>query len=84
MDLVRLGAAYTTAYIPDLLVEGYNSLIWTERFDAFSEFELKSFDVAGMLSQLPEDTLVSHLEKSQWLVKGWTPSPKSPSRAVLP
>lgn len=68
MDLVRLGAAYTTAYIPDLLIEGYNSLIWTERFDEFGEFELKSFDVDRVLAQLPEDTLLSHLETREVMI----------------
>lgn len=62
MDFVRLGARYSTNYIPDKLIEGYNSLIWTERYDTFGEFELKSFDVDGLSKLLPEDTLVSHLE----------------------
>lgn len=62
MDFVRLGERYTHSYIPDTLVEGYNSLIWTERYDEWGEFELKSFDVEGMTDLLPEDTLVSHLE----------------------
>lgn len=65
MDLVRLGPAYSTTYIPDQLIEGYNSLIWTERFQAPGEFELKSFDVAGLSALLPEDTLVSHLETQE-------------------
>lgn len=62
MDFVRLGERYTTSYIPDRLIEGYNSLIWTERYQAHGEFELKSFDVDGLTALLPEDTLVSHLE----------------------
>lgn len=62
MDFVRLGPAYSTNYVADMLVEGYNSLIWTERFFGPGEFELKSFDVDGLLAALPEDTLVSHLE----------------------
>lgn len=62
MDFVRLGERYTTSYIPDRLIEGYNSLIWTERFLDFGEFELRSFDVDGLSQLLPEDTLVSHLE----------------------
>lgn len=62
MDFVRLGARYTSTYIPDMLIEGYNSLIWTERFQAPGEFEIKSFDVDGLRALLPEDTLVSHLE----------------------
>lgn len=65
MDFVRLGLAYSSNYIPDRLIEGYNSLIWTERYDEFGEFELKSFDIVGMLTTLPEDTLVSHLETKE-------------------
>lgn len=61
MKLVRLGPAYSTEYTPDMLIEGYNSLVWTERYRDFSEFEIKSFDVDRMLTLLPENTLVSHL-----------------------
>lgn len=62
MDFVRLGERYSTDYLPTDLIEGYNSLIWTERFQAPGEFELKSFNVDGLSKLLPEDTLVSHLE----------------------
>lgn len=68
MDFVRLGPAYSTSYIPDALIEGYNSLIWTERFEEPGEFELKSFDVAGLLAALPENTLVSHLETREVMI----------------
>jgi hypothetical protein len=62
MDFVRLGERYTTQYEPTDLIEGYNSLIWTERFSDQGEFELKTFDIAGVKALLPEDTMVSHLE----------------------
>lgn len=65
MDFVRLGAAYSSAYIPDKLIEGYNSLIWHERFQEPGEFELKTFDVERVSALLPEDTLVSHLETKE-------------------
>ena len=68
MDFVRLGPAHSTAYYPDVLIEGYNSLIWNERFMEHGEFELKSFDVDGMLALLPEDTLVSHLETQEVMI----------------
>jgi Siphovirus ReqiPepy6 Gp37-like protein len=62
MDFVRLGERYTTDYLPeDNLIEGYNSLIWTERFGTPGEFELKTFDLS-LEDYLPEDTLVSHLD----------------------
>lgn len=62
MDFVRLGERYTTMYEPDELIEGYSSLIWTERKLEFGEFELKTFDISRLATLLPEDTLVSHLE----------------------
>lgn len=60
MDFVRLDA---NSYLPiEPLIEGYNSLIWTERFQEPGEFELKSFDILGLSMLLPEDTLVTHLD----------------------
>ena len=65
MDFVRLGAAYSTSYHPDQLIEGYISLIWTERFQNPGEFQLKSYDIDRMKDLLPVDTLVSHLETKE-------------------
>lgn len=65
MDFVRLGPRYTSDYIPEDIIEGYISLIWTERFQDPGEFELKTYDVERMKSLLPEDTLVSHLETQE-------------------
>lgn len=65
MDFVRLGEAYTTLYVPDILIEGYTSLIWTERFQEAGDFEVKSYDINRMITLLPEDTLVSHLETKE-------------------
>ena len=62
MDFVRLNSG---TYIPDKLIEGYNSLVWTERYQDPGEFQLKSFDIAGMKELLPIDTLVSHLETKE-------------------
>lgn len=65
MDLVKLGGPYTTQYLPTDIIEGYNSLIWTERFQAAGEFELRTFDVDNMKAKLPEGTFVSHLETQE-------------------
>ena len=65
MDFVRLGLAYSTSYIPDMIIEGYNSLVWHEKHVDGGQFELKSFDVQGLMQLLPEDTLVSHLETKE-------------------
>ena len=67
MDFVRLGEAYSSTYLPDPIIEGYNSLIWTERFQEHGEFELKSFDLS-LAEKLPEDTLVSHLETREVMI----------------
>lgn len=65
MDFVRLGEPYTTQYYPTDIIEGYTSLIWTERFQTHGEFELKTYDVDRMKSLLPEGTFVSHLETQE-------------------
>lgn len=65
MDLVRLGVLGDTTYTPDMMVEGYTSLIWTERFQDPGDFELKSFDIKGMKAILPVDTFVSHVETKE-------------------
>ena len=65
MDFVRLGAPYTSNYVPTDLIEGYISLIWTERFQDPGDFQLKSYDIDRMASLLPVDTLVSHLETKE-------------------
>lgn len=66
MDFVRLGARYTSEYEPDMLIEGYISLTWAERFGGANvgEFELKTYDLS-LADSLPEDTLVSHLETEE-------------------
>jgi len=68
MDLVRLGPAYSTSYVPDVLIEGYSSLIWTERKRNPGEFELKSTDVDRLRALIPEDCLISHLETEEVMV----------------
>ena len=62
MDFVRLGLKGTTQYTPDLVIEGYNSLVWAERFFEPGTFELKSFDVDKLRMLLPVGTFVSHLD----------------------
>lgn len=65
MDFVKLGLNTAHDYIPTDVIEGYNSLIWTERFQAPGDFELKSWDVDGMKAALPIDSFVSHLETQE-------------------
>lgn len=65
MDVVRLGPAYNTSWIPDEEIEGYSSFIWTERFYTDGEFELHTPNVKKTLQQLPTGTLISHLDTDE-------------------
>lgn len=49
MELVVLNSNFQ----PARLVEGYSSLIWTERFSSNGDFQLTSDDVGGTRNQLP-------------------------------
>lgn len=68
MDVVRLGLPYTTEYKPDLLIEGWSSMIWTERFQEFGDFELRTPLVLETMRDLPEDTLISHLKTGEVMI----------------
>lgn len=58
MDLIKLDG---TTFLPALggLIEGYSSLIWTERYLQNGEFELTTYDITETKNALPEDTLLS-------------------------
>lgn len=62
MDIVRLGPLGDTTYVPDEMVEGYTSMIWTERFLPGGEFELRTPVIDETLDLLPEKSFISHLE----------------------
>jgi hypothetical protein len=55
MDLMKMDSNY----VPRTLVEGYSSLIWTERYTPAGEMELKTFDIERTLDLLPENTLLT-------------------------
>lgn len=61
MDVVRLGPVYSTQYVPDILIEGYSSMIWTERFFEPGEFKMTTPLINKHKDLLPPDTLISHL-----------------------
>lgn len=50
VDIYRLGS---TIFKPLDLLEGWDSLIWTERYRDAGEFELKSYNVDEIISLLP-------------------------------
>lgn len=56
MDVLPL---HPTTYLPTGLVEGYTSMIWTERFAESGDFELKTPKVLATQALLPEKSLVS-------------------------
>jgi Siphovirus ReqiPepy6 Gp37-like protein len=65
MDLLRLD---NTTLLPDLLVENYSSLIWTDRYSGEGEFELRTPDVWNMLTLLPQGQLISLLDDPEVMI----------------
>jgi len=47
-----------SSFQPLNAVENYESLIWSERYSDFGDFELTSSDIAGMVSLLPREACV--------------------------
>lgn len=62
MDVFTLNP---TTYLPDKLVEGYDSMIWTERFVETGEFQLKTPLVAETRALIPEGTLITLLDTNE-------------------
>lgn len=50
MDLMTLDSNYQ----PSKLVENYDSLIWTERFNTMGDFQITTGDISRFMSLLPE------------------------------
>lgn len=68
MDVLRLTKSAVSTfgratplpiYYPDLLVENLSSVIWTERYQDFGQFEFRSSDIEATLAALPEASLVT-------------------------
>lgn len=62
MELIRLNKEITDdfpRYYPDKLIEGWNSLIWSERYQPSGEFILRTPRIAETAALLPQDSLVS-------------------------
>ena len=56
MDLYRVSA---TDHLPNLLLERWSSLIWTERYQTPGDFELRSPDVNYYYSRLGKNSLIT-------------------------
>lgn len=57
-----------TTLLPAKLIENYTSLIWTERWQANGEFELKTGDIQNTMANMPLDALITHLETNVVMV----------------
>lgn len=65
MDVIRLNKA---SFYPNAVVEGYTSMIWTERYLEPGDFELKTFRVSETMTLLPKDSLISVLDSSETMM----------------
>lgn len=65
MDLLRLKKY---SYLPDMVIEGWSSLIWTERAFECGEFELKTSMVEKTRMALPELALVAIRESDAVMI----------------
>jgi hypothetical protein len=56
MDVLRLDSA---TFLPNAVVEGYATMIWTERFDNPGDFEMKTSKIVETRNALPVGSLIS-------------------------
>ena len=65
---MKLYTVDSATWKPNLLIEGYSSLIWTERFSEAGEFELRTPLISEFLTLLPEETLLTHQDTQEVFV----------------
>lgn len=65
MDVVRLTK---DSYIPDTLIEGYSSMIWTERYQSAGEFQMKTAQIAATQAQIPPGSFISLLDSREVMI----------------
>lgn len=65
MDLLVLDS---NDFFPTGIVEGWTSLIWTERFQDAGEFQFKTPMVAETISKIPEGSFVSLRETAEVMI----------------
>jgi len=65
MDFMRLN---NTTWIPNQLIEGYSSLIWTERFSGAGDFEMHTPLIDATRALLKEGDFVTHLETKEVMI----------------
>jgi hypothetical protein len=64
MQVLSLG----TDFYVDSIVEGYTSMIWTERFYSAGEFELKTNVILPTMKQLPLGSLLGIAESNECMI----------------
>ncbi len=62
MDVVRLNS---DSYLPELLVEGYSSMIWTERFFTNGDFNMVTPKIAETRALIPEGSHIGLLDSPE-------------------
>lgn len=58
VDVFRTPKTATNRWMPDAIVEGWTSLVWTERFRDAGEFQLTTPAVAETLALIPDGSLI--------------------------
>jgi hypothetical protein len=61
MDILKL----EDSYLPGPMVEGYTSMIWTERFTEAGDFSLVTPQIQEMKLLIPEGSLLTHRETEE-------------------
>lgn len=65
MDVLRLD---NETYLPDILIQDYESMIWTERYAEPGDFVLTTKHVGLTKSQLPINSLISLLDTKEVMI----------------
>lgn len=56
MDVFRLNPE---TFMPEEIIEGYSSMIWTERYQDAGEFQMKTAEIEHARQSIPEGSLIS-------------------------
>lgn len=65
MNVFRVNGS---TFLGEAVIEGYSSLIWTERYLPAGEFELRTPLVDQTRSLIPEDSLISHTDTAEVMI----------------
>lgn len=57
-----------STYRPTTLIEGYNSLIWTQRYQEYGDFELKTYYVEKTMNDLPLGSFVTLSDSEDFMM----------------